>query len=241
MSAVALALLAAAGFVGSSLLGLLGHRLPDRSRSYAITVAAGILLVVAFGDLFPEGLEAAGQLGIAGFIGGFALLAIVEMLTHAHTHHAPSEHVHKHALVPFIVGLALHNLADGFALGITTMLPSAAAGLVGLGVLVHQVPVGLSLAAVFVAGQVPRRGMLRFTLLLGLAIPLAAAVTAAVPALDEQSTGIAVGVAGGVLAYLATGHLLPEAQREAPSRMATLIFLATLAIMTLALFTVLAE
>lgn len=241
MTAVGIAALAAAGFVGASLLGAFGGWLPAKGRAAVIAVAAGILLVVAFGDLFPESLEMAGPAGIAGFIGGFALLFVVEALTHAHTHHGPEEHVHQHPLTPFVLGLGLHNLADGFALGVAAMLPDAAAGLVGIGVLVHQIPVGLSLAAVFAADRVPRGTIVRLTVLLGLAIPAAALATVALPPLGETATGVMLGVAGGVLAYLATAHLLPEAQGEAGSRLTALAFVATLAVMTLALFTVFAE
>jgi zinc transporter ZupT len=241
MPAVALAAAAAAGFVGASLLGAFGGHLPARWRGYAIAIAAGILLAVAFGDLFPEAVEAAGSAGAAAFIAGFALLFAVEAFTHAHTHHAPDEHVHKHSLTPFILGLGLHNLADGFALGVAAALPDAAAGFVGLGVLVHQIPVGLSLAAVFAADQVPRASVIRLTLLLGLAIPVAAALTVALPLPDERATGLMLGLAGGVLAYLATGHLLPEAQAESRNRLVAVVFLATLAAMTLALLTVLGE
>ena len=78
-------------------------------------------------------------------------------------------------------------------------------------------------------------------MLLGLAIPVAAALTVALPLPDERATGVMLGLAGGVLAYLATGHLLPEAQAESRNRLVAVVFLATLAAMTLALLTVLGE
>ena len=62
----------------------------------------------------------------------------------AHTHHLPDEHVHKHALGPFVLGLAVHNLADGFVLGVGAKAGAVTSWLVGLGVLVHQIPVGIS-------------------------------------------------------------------------------------------------
>jgi ZIP family zinc transporter len=238
--ALLLAVLAAAGFMLASLLGAVGGRLSARARTYAIAIAAGILLIIALGDLFPEALEGAGQAGVAGFVGGFALLFLIEALTHAHTHHAPDEAVQEHALTPFVIGLAIHNLADGFALGIAAAEPDAAAGLVGFSVLIHQVPVGLSLAAVFAADRVKRPTVMRLAVLLGLAIPVATVVTSALPTPGDYANGILTGVASGVLAYLATGHLLPEAQGEAASRLTPVIFVATLVLMLVARLTVLA-
>lgn len=239
MTVLVIAVLAAVAFSLPSLLVLSGGAMPVRGRSYAVAVAAGILLALALGDLFPESLELAGRGGIAGFIGGFALLFLVETLTHAHTHHAPEEPVHKHALAPFVLGLALHNFADGFALGISASTSTASAVAIGFGVLVHQLPVALSLAAVFAAAHTSRRSLLRVTVLLALVIPLAAALTVALPAPGEGTLGVLIGVAGGVLTYISTAHLLPEAQAEEPRTITGLLFAATLTIATLALFTVL--
>ena len=241
MSAILLALLAAVGFSGASLLALLGGELRAKGRSYSAAVAAGILLALAFVDLFPEGLEVAGEAAIVGFVGGFTLLFLTEAFTRAHTHHAPEESVHKHALGPFVLGLAIHNLADGFVLGVGAQTSAITAGLVGLGVLVHQVPVGISLAAVLLAARATRTRVVRTAALLGLAIPLAATLTMALPAPGEGALGLLTGVAGGVLAYAGAAHLLPEAQSERPSRVTAGLFAATLIITTVCLMTVLGD
>jgi len=241
MSAILLALLAAVGFSGASLLALLGGELRAKGRSYSAAVAAGILLALAFVDLFPEGLEVAGEAAIVGFVGGFTLLFLTEAFTRAHTHHAPEESVHKHALGPFVLGLAIHNLADGFVLGVGAQTSAITAGLVGLGVLIHQVPVGISLAAVLLAARATRTRVVRTAALLGLAIPLAATLTMALPAPGEGALGLLTGVAGGVLAYVGAAHLLPEAQAEHPSRVTAALFAATLIITTVSLMTVLGD
>jgi ZIP family zinc transporter len=241
MSAVLLALLAAVGFSGASLLALLGGELRGKGRSYSAAVAAGILLALAFVDLFPEGLEAAGEAAIVGFIGGFTLLFLAEAFTRAHTYHAPGEGVHKHALRPFVLGLAIHNLADGFVLGVGAQASAVTAGLVGLGVFVHQVPVGISLAAVLLVARATRAEVVRTAVLLGLAIPLAAALTVALPVPGEGTLGLLTGIAGGVLAYAGAAHLLPEAQAEHPSRTTAGFFTATLIITTVCLVTILGD
>ncbi len=241
MSAILLALLAAVGFSGASLLALLGGELRAKGRSYSAAVAAGILLALAFVDLFPEGLEVAGEAAIVGFVGGFTLLFLTEAFTRAHTHHAPEESVHKHTLGPFVLGLAIHNLADGFVLGVGAQTSAITAGLVGLGVLVHQVPVGISLAAVLLAARATRTRVVRTAALLGLAIPLAATLTMALPAPGEGALGLLTGVAGGVLAYAGAAHLLPEAQAERPSRVTAGLFAATLIVTTVCLMTVLGD
>lgn len=239
MTAILLSVLAAAGFVAASLLGLLGGKLGAGSRSYPAAVAAGILLALAFADLFPEGLELAGDAAILGFVGGFSGLFLIEAFTRAHTHHTPAEHIGKHALGPFALGLAIHNLADGFVLGVGARAAEVTSGLIGLGILIHQLPVGVSLAAVFAAAGAARGRVVRTTLLLGLAIPLAAALTLILPVPGDTALGFLTGIAGGVLAYVGTALLLPEAQTEHPSRGVGIVLVATLVGTTLLLMTVL--
>ena len=53
-----------------------------------------------------------------------------------------------------VLGLSIHNSADGFVLGVGAKAAAVTAvGALDLGVLVHQVPVGGALAAVLVAAQ----------------------------------------------------------------------------------------
>src|SRR3712207_1642220 len=108
MVAFVLAAFAAVGFLGGRLLAVPGGKV-SALRSYATAVAAGILLSLAFGDLMPESLEMARTPAIWGFIVGFVLLFLTETFTHSHTHHEPEEDLHRHAVLPFVVGLAVHN------------------------------------------------------------------------------------------------------------------------------------
>lgn len=242
MSAVILATLAAIGFSGASLLALLGGEVRARGRSYSAAVAAGILLALAFVDLFPEGLELAGKPAIAGFVGGFVLLFSTEAFTRPHTPHPPEERVRKHSLGPFILGLAIHNFADGFVLGVSVKASALVSGLVGIGILIHQVPVGISMAAVLVAARATRAQVMRTTVLLGLVIPFAAALTVALPVPgDQEALGFLTGAAGGVLAYMGAAHLLPEAQAVHPSRVTGGIFVLALIATTVSLMTILGD
>jgi ZIP family zinc transporter len=241
MSAILMALLAAGGFAGASLLALYGGEFGTRGRAYSAAFAAGILLALAFVDLFPEGLELDSEPAVWGFVGGFALLFSTEAFTQAHTYHSPEEHIRKHALRPFVTGLAVHNFADGFVLGVGAKTSAVTSWLVGLGILVHQIPVGISLAAILLAARADRSRVIRTTILLGLAIPLAAALTAALSVPGEGLLAFLTGVAGGVLAYVGAAHLLPEAQAERPSRTTAILFVATLVLTAVGLMAALGD
>ena len=241
MSAVWLALAAMAGFSGASLVALLGRKLGVAGRASAAAVAAGILLAIAFADLFPEALELAEMGAVAGFMGGFVLLFLAEALGGVHHGHQPRgrEGAVEVAPWPLVLGLAVHNLADGFVLGAATGASAGAFGLLGLGILVHQVPVGLSLAAILVTAKVTRAGVIWTTLGLGLVIPLAALSTMALPLAGDGSLGVLTGAAGGVLAYMGAVHLLPETQAGNAGKLSAVLFAGTLVATTFALTMVL--
>ncbi|MDQ3235940.1 MAG: ZIP family metal transporter [Actinomycetota bacterium] len=241
MTALLMSALAAAGFSLASLLALFGRELGARGRSYATAAAAGILLSLAFVDLFPEGLEIAAEPAISGFVAGFVFLFLTESLFRVHTHHSAEEPMHKHALGPFILGLAIHNLADGFVLGVGARAEAVTSWVIGIGILVHQVPVGISLAAVLTAARATRARVAWITVSLGLAIPIAAGLTILLPSPGEGALGFLTGAAGGVLAYVGAAHLLPEARSEYLGRATGAIFAATFVATTIGLMTILGD
>lgn len=230
MTTLLVALLTGAVFSLSSLLALRGGTITRRTRSYATAIAAAILLALAFGDLFPTSLEMVGNIAVFGFIGGFSLLFLVETFTRAHTYHLPEEDTHQHAVTPFVVGLTVHNFADGLAIGISSQMGGASSWMLGLGVAIHQMPVGFSMAAVFAVAHATSSQTMRTSLLLSLMIPVAAGLTLVLPDL-EQFSGLLLSISGGLLAYVATTHLLPEAQSEHPSRAVGIVFVVVLLVM----------
>jgi len=103
-------------------------------------------------------------------------------------------------------------------------------------VLVHQIPVGVSLAAVLIAARVPRSAMLYVAVFLAGVIPLASVLTLTLPTPGTGTLAAMLGAAGGALTYVSASHLLPEVQSERPNRTSAVIFVVTLLLTTFALF-----
>lgn len=223
MNTLLLAIVAACGFAASGLLGLVGVSIGRTARLASVAIASGILLSITFADLIPDALEDAGRTCTSlGFMVGFVVLFLMEALSRAHVHHhdMDDEHLHHHSLDhhhsprAFIAGISLHNLTDGLVIGTTTALSKTAAVAVTAGVLVHQLPVGISFAAVLAALHTSRAGMVKACLACAAMIPLGAAIILALPDLSDQTLGTLVAASAGALCYVACGHLLPEAQSE---------------------------
>lgn len=238
MNHVLFAIIAGSGFALSSVLGLFGIRVSNTARLASVAIAAGILLAIAFADLLPEAFANTTSARAAfAFAAGFLLLFLVETVTHTHTHHHDPtdghDHHHDqlaahHAILPFCLGLALHNLTDGLVIGASAELSGGVAAGVTVGMLVHQLPVGISFAAVLHARHAGRSLVLRLAIALGLVIPIGAGIVAALGTLAPDSLGILLGGAAGALTYVATGHLLPETQTEERHKILGITFAATL-------------
>ena len=230
MPALLPALIAGAGFGGVALAGLAGLRIGPRLRGAAVGVAAGILLAVALADLFPEALEEAGAKPASlWFLIGFALLFVVEVATRGHTHHeAGEEHVEHSSLTPFVTGLLLHNFVDGAVLAAGREASAEVGTAIAIGIVVHQLPVGLSFAAVVATVPGGRERARTWAVVLGAAIPAGALAVAALPSLEGAELGALLAAAGGALAYIGAGHLLPEAHSEHPSLSSGSLFPASL-------------
>lgn len=244
MHIIFLAIIAGCGFAAAGMLGVFGVSVNRVARLASVAIAAGILLSITFSDLLPDALEDAGRTRAAfGFMTGFLILFLMEALSGAHAHHhdADDEHLHNHSLDhhhkarPFILGLSLHNLTDGLAIGTTTALSHGAASAVTVGILVHQLPVGISFAAVLGAVQSSRAATIRASLLCAAMIPLGAGIILELPDLSQTALGTLVAGAGGALCYVACGHLLPEAQSERHAIVAPVFVFAVL--LTTAWFT----
>ena len=237
MTEVALSAIAGAGFTLVSLLGAARAAPSAGVRAAAAGAASGILLALAFAELFPEALERAGhEWAAVGFAAGFVALFAVEAVTKGHTHHRHDQddaQLAHHALRPFVLGLGLHNVADGVTIAAGAQVSGAAGAGVATGVLVHQLPVGVSFAAVLLALQSPRRFVVKTAVALGVLIPAGAALVAAVPTLGSEAVGALLGAASGALVYIGAGHLLPEAQSERSTVTAAAVFPLALVVTTL--------
>lgn len=225
---VMVAVLAAGSFAVCALAPLDPQALSARVRATVAASAAGILLAVAIADLIPEAIELGVVPAVWGMVIGLGCVYALEHLAAAHAHH--HEHDHDPAKVhvaPFIAGLGLHNLIDGVTIATGAHVSTRTVATVGFGMLFHQVPVGLSVAALLAVGKAPRSQVLATGVGLGAAILVGA--FGLPPLLDASGMSLAalLGFAGGALLYIGGGHLLPEAHRDVVSPLSLAAFLVT--------------
>ncbi len=211
-----------------------------------IALGAGSMLSVSLVHILRESLGES-EYAIYTFIAGFLLIYLIEELLtphhhdHAHQDHAhedPHEHLDHVAIVSFIA-ICIHTLFDGLAIragfGISETVGYAAL----IGIAIHQIPVSLSLAAIFRASHFAQKTQMLYLLLFALAAPLGFWISDIL--LDHSNitlTALASALAGGSLLYVATADLLPVIHSQTKHKYATvcLFLIGTITMASLGLF-----
>jgi len=234
-------------YTGAILAGALaGGALPLFGRMHRsdllLSFSAGIMLGAAFLHMLPEAVESAGAAALPFVLVGFILMYLLERLVLVHLcaepgpnatlsgEVAPTVHVHGHGHdhiacevhtlgLAAWVGMSLHTIVDGFALGAASVTPELGM-LVFLAILAHKVPNAFSLSAILVAeGHSRRRALLlngAFALMLPLGVGLYVLARELVQV--KTFTGLALGASAGTFLHLALSDILPDLHRRGGSK-----------------------
>jgi zinc and cadmium transporter len=127
--------------------------------------------------------------------------------------------VHTVGLAAF-VGLSLHTMIDGFALGAAST-ERALGFLVFLAILAHKVPSSFSLSAILRAEGYSRRRALAMNAAFSCMVPLGAALYLLLRDLlhTERFTAYALAASAGTFLHLALSDILPDLHRRGQSKL----------------------
>jgi zinc transporter ZupT len=175
-------------------------------------VAAGYLLSVTVVRIIPECLEAkGGESNALWVLAGYLLVHVMEHGITLHFHYGEETHTDGSPLsgVLALVGLSLHSLMDGVAIAAALATHSNLGPLVVLGILLHRIPEGGTIASIFLVRGFGNRG----ALLAAATLALAALVGSAGQSLLNLPLGPMLGLTAGLALYVASSDLLPELQK----------------------------
>ncbi len=229
--------LAIAGFsVAGGLLPELVRMTHTRTQ-LIMSFVAGLMLGVAFYHLLPHSISMGGGERAADvtvwwlMIGLIAMLLLLRMFhfhqhdfsqeeDHHHDQHPPHEHAaHRLSWVGIALGLAVHTLIDGVALGAVMQGDHAQqSGLIGIGVflaiLLHKPLDALSITTLMDAGGWSRKARATTNILFALMCPLGAVLFYfGVDMLGEGRHHViaaALAFSAGAFICIALSDLLPE-------------------------------
>lgn len=215
----------------SGLLLFIFKKINNTTLGLLIGLGAGSMLSVSLVHIFPEALEQT-EYAVYAFMAGFLLIYLIEeILTphhhdHGHgdhTHEDPHEHYDHVALVSFIA-IFVHTLFDGLSIRAGFGISREIGYTILAGIAIHQIPVSLSLAAIFRESKFHKKMQILFLSTFAIAAPIGFLLSdILLTNLSDVFTGIATAFAGGSLLYVATADLLPVIHSQTKYKYATVL------------------
>ena len=215
----------------------LGGALALRSRDsmhLLLGLSGGLLLGLVSFDLLPEVFELnANTIGsipsvMLLFVLGFLALHVIEGFSGAHE---PAEsdymhdHEHSHGVTTGIIGatgMVIHVFLDGVALGLSFHVSTSLGIAVAIAVVSHAFTDGLNTVALLMNSGNWKKSSVYLLGLDGLA-RVGGAAAGTYIAISNEFLGAYLALFAGMLIYLATSHILPEAHSTHPSRLTLLM------------------
>ena len=223
--------LAALTAIATTAGGFLAIKSKDRLH-LVLGLSAGLLLGLVAFDLLPEVFELgtreifhAPAVSVA-LIGGFLLLHFYEQLFGSHEP-AESDYGHDHEHSSNIAGalgavaMGGHVFLDGLALGVAFKVSSDLGIAVFIALLVHAFSDGLNTVSFLIkSGKWGRKGI--WLLGVDAVARVSGAALGTTLALSNNVIAIYLAVFAGIVIYLATSHILPEAHSRHSSKLTIL-------------------
>lgn len=214
-------------------------RWTHRTAHRWIAFGAGTILGAAFLHMLPDAIELAGPGSLSMALLGFVMLFLIEQFSLKHPHEEDAGEFYEIGFLTFL-GLTIHDLVDGLALGSGYEVPKLTPAIF-LALAFHKIPTTFSLSLLLLHAGYSKRKILRFLTMLLLAIP--AGVLIARWLVDSfggdhsATIGRLIAFSAGTFIYIGAYELLPEMQRKSgPGWRIGVFFLAGTAMMYLLRF-----
>jgi ZIP family zinc transporter len=241
-------LLTALGVGGATVVGaLLGflfknpsHRLQDIILSFA----AGVMLAAAVVGLVLPSVEfgngwSALPVTVGGIFCGALCLSLVDKLV-PHLHHMVGTDQESHPekseqlgrVLLFVIAIAIHNLPEGIAAGVSFGTGDLSQALtVAGGIALQNIPEGMVIIAPMVAAGIKPGRTLVIALLTGVVEVIGTLIGYFAVSISVAILPFALAFAGGTMLYVISDEMIPETHAHGNERAATYSLLAGFCLM----------
>lgn len=246
-----LVFLTALGVGGATVLGaLIGFafkKISHRFSDVVLAFAAGVMLAAAVLGLILPSLDYGGDMGIvitiAGIFAGAVCLNLIDRLVpHLHhlaggdaEHHPGSANLDKVLL--FVSAIAIHNLPEGIAAGVSFGSGNNAdALLIAGGIALQNVPEGMVIIAPMLAAGIKPKRTFVIAFATGLVEVIGTLVGYLTVSVATAILPFALAFAGGTMLYVISDEMIPETHAHGAESGATYALLAGFCLMLLSDF-----
>ena len=240
-----LVILTALGVGGATIFGsLLGFVFKDLSHKFSdivLSFAAGVMLAAAVLGLIIPSVEYGGKWGllitIVGiFAGAICLTFIDKAVPHLHKMVGADIEDHNNAnlkkVLLFVIAIAIHNLPEGVAAGVSFGTGNDAQALmIAGGIALQNIPEGMVIIGPMLAAGVSTRKTFVCALITGLVEVVGTFLGYFAVTIAEMILPFALAFAGGTMLYVISDEMIPETHSHGSERGATFALLVGFCVM----------
>ena len=228
--------------VFGSVIGFLFKKISHKFSDIVLAFAAGVMLAAAVLGLILPSVEYGGKFGllitVAGIFTGAICLNLVDRLVpHLHKLVGPDIESHSNGanlskVLLFVTAIAIHNLPEGIAAGVSFGSGNASeAMLIAGGIALQNIPEGMVIIGpMLAAGVSPRRTFL-CALATGLVEVVGTFLGYFAVTVASAILPFALAFAGGTMLYVISDEMIPETHAHGSERGATYALLAGFCVM----------
>ena len=185
----------------------------------AISFVGGVMVGVAILDLIPEALEAGDSHQVmCWLLAGFLTLFLLERFLPSHCHDvaddqhgSPCEHEHRLTGAGAFVGLTIHSLLAGIALGAAWVLGGLPIALgVFVAIVLHKPFDALTLIALLRVGSTSRGKLIVINVMYALTVPCGVLIFMIGGTTSPEAMSAAIAFSAGMFLCISLSDLLPE-------------------------------
>ena len=216
-----------------ALLGFLFKKTSHRFNDVVLSIAAGVMLAAAIVGLILPSLERGGKFSILytviGILLGALFLSLVDKLVpHLHNvkdsngeelHPEQTEKLNK--ILLFVIAIAIHNLPEGIAAGVSFGTGDVAQTLsVAGGIALQNIPEGMVIIAPMLAVGMSKKRTFFIAALTGI-VEVFGTFVGYFASSAEVILPFALAFAGGTMLYVISDEMIPETHAHGHERAAT--------------------
>ena len=228
-----------------ALIGFMIKKIPHRFNDAVLGFAAGVMLAAAVLGLIVPSLEYGGKHGvwitIAGvLLGAVFLNAIDRLVPHLHSlagigadhERHPESIAQLNRVLLFVAAIAIHNLPEGVAAGVSFGTGNVSDALtVAGGIALQNIPEGMVIIAPMLSAGVSRRRTFMIALSTGLVEVIGTLFGFFAVNVAAFILPFALAFAGGTMLYVISDEMIPETHAHGFERGATYALLIGFSVM----------
>lgn len=240
-----LILLTAVGVGGAtifgSLLGFIFKNISHKFSDIVLSFAAGVMLSASVLGLILPSIDYGGKYGIlitiiGIFIGALSLNLIDKVVPHLHKLVEPDIESHNNAdlskVLLFVTAIAIHNLPEGIAAGVSFGSDDTAQALmIAGGIALQNIPEGMIIIGPMLASGVTPRKTFICAMITGLIEVVGTLLGYFAVSIASAILPFALAFAGGTMLYVISDEMIPETHAHGSERGATYALLVGFCIM----------